>query len=61
MYIYKALSIEKPIYIGISININQRMIQHKRESEWYGKHDRIEFAKLPNEFTAKMYEIYQGL
>ena len=58
-YIYKHLDSNNcVIYVGQSININQRCKDHLRSSGWKDKIDRILVAEVPNKFCMDFYEKY---
>lgn len=56
MYIYKVLKENRHIYIGITGDMHQRMLQHKTQSSWWLRKDKIIYTDVGNKHTAEMYE-----
>lgn len=57
-YIYKAIKKNVVIYVGITNNINRRMLEHKKNSEWFGNHDIVTYTEVRNSLIASIYEIF---
>lgn len=56
-YVYRFLNKKEVIYVGRTINMESRMSQHRRESNFYGKVDKIEFTELNNNSDMKITEL----
>jgi hypothetical protein len=46
------------IYVGISNNVNARLLQHSSTKSWYDEVNSIESSKYINRNEARIYEIY---
>jgi hypothetical protein len=58
MYIYKVIDNNNNVlYIGKTVNVHQRMSQHKTSKWWLKKVD-IKVAEVPNKALMDIYEIY---
>ncbi len=58
MYVYKFISKETIIYVGITKDIHSRMSQHKKSGIFFDYADNIEYTILPNKTSAELFEIY---
>lgn len=58
MYVYRFISKETIIYVGITKDIHSRMSQHKKSGIFFDYADNIEYAILPNKTSAELFEIY---
>ena len=57
-YIYRIKKNEEIYYIGITDNLSTRISNHKNKKEWFTTNLTIEYIKLKNKTSAKMYETY---
>lgn len=58
MYVYRFISKETIIYVGITKDIHSRMSQHKKSGIFFDYADNIEYTILPNKTSAELFEIY---
>lgn len=57
-YIYKAIKKNVVIYVGITNNLNRRMLEHEKNSKWFGNHDIVTYTEVRNSLIASIYEIF---
>lgn len=58
MYVYRFISKENIIYVGITKDIHSRISQHKKNGIFFDYADNIEYTILPNKTSAELFEIY---
>jgi len=57
MYLYKHYMDEKIIYVGITLDIAKRSLQHKKQSMWFKNVTYIEYVKFESESELRKAEL----